>query len=410
MSDSKPRINPWSIYLIIAMMLGGLVVYYNYLQELQRQSNNDRPAYFSALETDLSLLDQTGKEVQLGDLKGKVYLINYIFTRCPGQCVGVADVMQGHLEQWKGHPLFHMASVSLDPAHDTPEDMLAFAMKNKLESNQWWFLTGDEAAIRKYMKEYFKFNVREKQPEERQSDRDLYDHDPLIALVDHKARIRGVYSVYDEERGEEFRERLESDLDAVMKEAMEEIPMDSLPVAAEPKNWKVEGDIELVRHDGEQVNFSDLKGKVALLSHVFTRCPAQCPGICAEVSKVREEFADDPRLMVASMTMDPGYDTPEVLSAFAERHGLVADNWWFLTGDPEALPKFMGEKLLFAQQIKPEDQRIVPEDLYEHDFKVALMDHEMKIRDWYEMTDKEAIARLKTDLKEALASVPSSSE
>ena len=405
MSDSNPRrINPWSIYLVIAMMLGGLVVYYNYLQELKRQDDG-RPAYFAALATNLDAVEQSGEEVKLGDLKGKVYLCNYIFTRCPGQCIGVAEVMKGHLEQWRGHPLFHMVSVSLDPANDTPEDLRAFTEKNGLRSDQWWFLTGDEGDIRKYMKHYFKFNVREKDPAERQSDRDLFDHEPLVALVDHKARIRGVYSVYDLDRGEEFRERLTSDLERVMGEAMDEVPQDSLPVTHAAKNWKVDGDIDLLRQDGEQVKFSDMEGKVALLSHVFTRCPAQCPGICAAVAEIREEFAGDPNFMVASFTMDPGHDSPEVLTEFAEKHGLTAANWWFLTGDEKGLVDFMGEKLQFAQQLKPEAERTVPTDLYLHDFRVALMEPNLTIRDWYDMTDSEAVERLKSDAKASLAEI-----
>ena len=126
MSESNPkRINPWSIWLIIGLMLGGLVVYYNYLQELKRQDDG-RPAYFAALETNLDAIEQSGEKVSLADLKGKVYLCNYVFTRCPGQCIGVGEVMKDHLKQWGGHPLFHMVSISLDPGHDTPEDLRAF--------------------------------------------------------------------------------------------------------------------------------------------------------------------------------------------------------------------------------------------------------------------------------------------
>ncbi len=405
MSDPTPkRINPWSIVLIIGLMLGGLLVYYNYLQELERQDDG-RPAYFAALATNLDVVKQSGEEASLGDLKGKVYLCNYIFTRCPGQCIGVAEVMKEHLQQWRGHPLFHMVSISLDPANDTPEDMRAFAEKNELVSDQWWFLTGDELEIRKYMKRYFKFNVREKDPAERQGDRDLFDHDPLVALVDHKARIRGVYSVYDPERGEEFRERLSTDLERVMAEAMEEIPQDSLPVTYAPKNWKVDADIDLLRQDGEAVKFSDMSGKVALLSHVFTRCPAQCPGICAAVEEIRREFAGDPNFMVASLTMDPAHDTPEVLAEFAEKHELGTANWWFLTGDEKELMPFMGDKLQFSQQLKPEAERTVPTDLYLHDFKVALMDPTMTIRDWYDMSDSGAVERLRADIEAELGKV-----
>ena len=401
-SAGKSRINPWSIGLIIVMMLGGLLIYYNYLQELLRQDDG-RPAYYAALTTNLNAVEQSGEEVSLEQLKGKVYLLNYIFTRCPGQCIGVAEIMREHQREWGSHPLFHMVSVSLDPAHDSPEDLRAFTEKQDLQSDKWWFLTGDETEIRKYMAKYFKFTIREKKPEERNGERDLFDHEGLIALVDHKARIRGVYSVYHEERGEEFRQRLEEDLARVMEEAMEDTPSGSIPVE---KGWPITADIDLVRQDGEDVKFSDLKGKVSVVSHVFTRCPSQCPGICAVVNEIREEFSDDPRFMAASLTMDPAFDTPGVLTEFAENHELVAENWWFLTGAEEPMIDFMANQLQFGRQVKPEAERTVPTDLYKHDFMLDLIDHNLRVIYRYDAIDEADMARLKKDVKLALEAAP----
>ena len=401
---SKPRINPWSIYLIIAMML---VVYYNYLQELNRQKDSDRPAYYSALKTNLTATEQSGKEVSLDQLRGKVYLCNYVFTRCPGQCIGVGEVMKERLADYKGHPLFHMVSVTLDPSNDTPEDLREFTKNNDLQSDQWWFLTGEEKKIRSYMSNYFKFAVADKPVADRTTDRDLFLHDPLIAIVDHKARIRGVYEVYGE-KGEEFQERLKADLDKVMEEAMADTPMTSVPKKdGFAKDVPLEGDIELERQDGAAVKISDLQGKVTIVSHVFTRCPRQCPGICAAVNEIREEFAGSPALMVASLTMDPAYDTPEILAKFAKTFGYEADNWWFLTGDEKELPEFMEKQFQFAQQDMPQAQRQVPSDLYEHDSNVALLDHNLRIRGWYSAVDEAAMERLRMDIKMALAAVPS---
>lgn len=384
-------------------MLGGIAIFFKYVGELKRQSHSDRPPYRAALETNLNAIEQSGKAVSLEQLKGKVYLCNYIFTRCPAQCIGVAEIMKEHQREWGGHPLFHMVSVSLDPLHDTPESLSAFTEKHDLKSDNWWFLTGDEEKIRKYMSKYFKFNVRKKAPEERANDSDLYDHEGLIALVDHKARIRGLYDVYDDERGKEYRDRLETDLARVMEEAMEEIPTSSLPAV---KGWPITADVDLVRQDGEAVKFSDLKGKVSVVSHVFTRCPLQCPGICAIVNEIRQELGDDPRFMVASLTMDPAHDTPEVLTKFAETHELVADNWWFLTGAQEALVDFMANQLQFSQQVKPEADRAVPTDIYTHDFKLDLVDHNLKVIDYYDALKPAEMERLRADIKLALEAAP----
>lgn len=408
MSDNpaKPRINPWSIWLIIGVMAGGLFVYSSWVATLKRQAIDGRPMLGERLETNLDLVNQFGEEVKLGDLKGKVYLCNYVFTRCPGQCGGVSSIMKELLADYEGHPLFRLASISLDPAHDSAEDMLAFSKKFELEAKQWWFLTGVESEIDSYMRRYFKFTRRLKKPEEKTGELDLYEHDPLIALVDHGGHIRGLYNVFDSRRATEFQDRLKSDLEKVMIEAMEATPLDSLPVDETLNDIKIDTDIALTRHDGAEVNFSDLAGKVTLLSHVFTRCPFQCPGICAALNEIRKDLAGEEALMVASLTMDPEHDRPEVLSKFAEGHDLVADNWWFLTGEKDELTDFMAMKLGFGQQVKPEAERLVPTDIYTHDFNVALMNHEMTILDWYDFSKEEEIEKLKVDLRAALEAVP----
>ena len=407
-NTEKPRINPWSIWLIVAVIAGGFVVYSSWVKTVNRQAQDQRPMLGARLETDLKLVDQFGKEVTLGDLKGKVYLANYVFTRCPGQCGGVSGIMQERLGDYNGHPLFRMASISLDPEHDRPEDMLDFSKRLGLESKQWWFLTGDESEINAYMRRYFKFTKRLKEPEERMSEFDLYDHDPLIALIDHGGHIRGIYNVLDPDRGKEYQDRLKSDLDKVMVEAMEAIPQASLPEEDLRTRRSIDADIALQRHDGEAVKFSDLRGKVTLVSHVFTRCPYQCPGICAALNEIRKDFASHPaggEFMVASMTMDPAHDTPEVLTTFAEGHQLLAENWWFLTGEERGLRDFMQNQLLFGQQEKPEADRNVPNDIYEHDFNVVLMDHEMNLLDWYDFSKEGEIEKLRADLKQALDAI-----
>jgi len=395
-SPETPRINPWTYVLIGAALCGGLFLYIKYVQELGRQNEEDRVPYYAKLETNLDVINQDGEAVKLGDLQGKVYLINYIFTRCPGQCIGVGEIMKQHLEQNQHNDLFRMVSISLDPANDTPEHLKSFAESHKLPTDKWWFLTGDETSIRKYMRRYFKWIVSKKPEDERTTPRDLFEHKALIGLVDHKGHIRGVYSVYDEKNGEQLQELLRKQLDQVLVEAMKDTKQGPRKVA----------DIDLQKQGGAAVKFSDLKGKVTLVSHVFTRCPRQCPGICALVKELRGEFADDPNLHIASFTMDPAHDTPEVLKAFSEQHELVADNWWFLTGDKDKLPDYMAKQFRFIQAKMAKENMLNENDLFEHDSNVVLLDHEQRVIGKYDVVDDERLADLKKDMAAALKAVP----
>ena len=165
----------------------------------------------------------------------------------------------------------------------------------------------------------------------------------------------------------------------------------------------VDRDIEMLDAQGETRHLTDLNGKVWLVSHVFTRCPGQCAGISAELDSVYDEVYDAGPFHIVSVSLDPGHDKPEHLKEFSEKHGLVRDDWWFLTGEPRAVNKYMREVFLLAAQEIPEEKRTSEFDLFEHQAMVVLIDHELKMRGWYYPFDAESNKELRADLKEALA-------
>ena len=96
--------------------------------------------------TDLEVIDQNGKRLRFYSdvLKGRVVLINFIFTNCQDACPLVthklnqvrslmAEVVRD--EVW-------FVSISVDPERDTPEAMKAFAKKQRVDESRWLFLTG----------------------------------------------------------------------------------------------------------------------------------------------------------------------------------------------------------------------------------------------------------------------------
>ena len=67
--------------------------------------------------------DSTGKTVRLSQLDGKVFLIAYVYTTCPRGCAEVVDQMRAMQAKFGNDPRFHLVSVSLNPSHDTPEQL-----------------------------------------------------------------------------------------------------------------------------------------------------------------------------------------------------------------------------------------------------------------------------------------------
>ena len=171
----------------------------------------------------------------------------------------------------------------------------------------------------------------------------------------------------------------------------------------------VDRDIELVDANGTARRFSDLEGKVWLVSHVFTRCPGQCSGVCAALDEVVGEVEDRGALHLVSVSLDPAHDRPRQLREFSQKHDLVRDNWWFVTGDAPALNRYMKEVFWLSAQERPEADRNNVNDLFIHDPRVVLVDHRMRIRGWYDPFNPASARELAKALKDAVTSANKSS-
>ena len=167
-------------------------------------------------------------------------------------------------------------------------------------------------------------------------------------------------------------------------------------------------DISTTDADGVERSFSDLKGKVLLISHVFTRCPGQCAGVCAVLDEFRKEVGDQDLLHLVSVTLDPIHDDSSQLKAFSQKHGLVSKDWWFLTGNPDELNNYMLETFSLSAQEKDESLRSGPDDLFAHRPMVVLVDHKLKIRGWYDPFDKKGNKSLRENLFSAINDMKSS--
>ncbi|HEY7541032.1 MAG TPA: SCO family protein [Methylomirabilota bacterium] len=95
---------------------------------------------------------------------------------------------------------------------------------------------------------------------------------------------------------------------------------------------------ELIDQAGSIVKSDSLRGRVLVVSFVFTTCTEACPLITAQLartqSKIRTEKLDG-RVRFVSITLDPATDRPEVLRRYAELYGVDLASWQFLTGAPD---------------------------------------------------------------------------
>jgi protein SCO1/2 len=90
---------------------------------------------------------------------------------------------------------------------------------------------------------------------------------------------------------------------------------------------------ELVNQDNKKITNESFKGKVYVLEFFFTTCPTICPKMNQSMLLIENTFFGNPNFGIASITIDPEHDTPEVLKEHAKLLGVKSSNWNFLTGD-----------------------------------------------------------------------------
>jgi protein SCO1 len=140
---------------------------------------------------DVAVLDQTGARLRTADLAGRVLVANFIFTRCPTVCPVTSLKMKRIGERLADQPGVGLVSVSVDPKHDTPEVLRAFAARYGADPARWRFLTGEAGALRRAVEEGFKLNL-EQRGELADGTPDIV-HDLHFVLIDRQLRIRGYY-------------------------------------------------------------------------------------------------------------------------------------------------------------------------------------------------------------------------
>jgi protein SCO1/2 len=98
---------------------------------------------------DFALVDQAGQPLSLGDLRGKILLVDFVFTRCAGPCpilTGIHVGLQRSLDPALRERV-RFVSITLDPAHDSPEVLSEYAQARGADLSGWSFLTGPPAAV-----------------------------------------------------------------------------------------------------------------------------------------------------------------------------------------------------------------------------------------------------------------------
>jgi len=147
---------------------------------------------------------------------------------------------------------------------------------------------------------------------------------------------------------------------------------------------------ELERYDGGTFTPADLLGKISVVDFIFTRCPNVCPVMATQYRNHYATFREAPEVQFVSITVDPDYDTPEVLARYAKRQGVTDGRWVFLRGPIAEVIRLSEQGFLLPAEDLPMG----------HSAKFALVDRQGRIRGYYDHDSEAAQELLKTHITE----------
>jgi protein SCO1/2 len=185
------------IWLGLALT-AALLVLASLLAIFKTQANLGKPLPVYGAVADFTLTNQDGQRVSLSDLKGKVWVADIIFTRCPGPCLKMTRQMS-ELQAALGPSQAKLVTLTTDPDFDTPPILKAYAKRFNADFGRWLFLTGSPKQIANLAIDSLKLTAIEKKPEERQSPVDLFVHSTIFVAVDKRGALRGIFETTGEE-------------------------------------------------------------------------------------------------------------------------------------------------------------------------------------------------------------------
>ncbi|WP_137733187.1 SCO family protein [Pseudaquabacterium pictum] len=329
---------------------------------------------------DVTVTDQFNRQHRLSrDLvQGRTVLVNFVFTSCTTVCSPMTAVLKSVQDELRrqGRQDVLLLSVSVDPLTDSPQTLAGFAAKFGIQ-NGWHFLTGARTAIDAVLKG---FGLP--------TGGAIDDHTPMVYIADGKT---GRWSrAYGLAGPQAILQRLPgaggksggatsgplppqraawSAPVAVPHGLLHRVASNAAPApaasAALPPAWRplqrLAGEqtrsaspvvlatgkdgaaghftnLPVLTQDRGRVRFYDdlIKGRVVLVSAFFTQCRDVCSPVTHNLVQAQQLLAGELKtpVQLVSISVDPVADTPEVLEAYARRHG-AGPGWSFVTGKKE---------------------------------------------------------------------------
>ncbi len=161
------------------------------------------------------------------------------------------------------------------------------------------------------------------------------------------------------------------------------------PPADDDASFQTPAHFQFTDQHGQPFGSEQLAGQPWVLAAIFTTCGGPCPKIVRGLQSIEDRLADAGTRIVC-LSVDPEYDTVEVLARFAERFE-TSERWTFLTGDEKEIHQLLISDFLMGTA---RDDKARFGEHVTHQTKVVALDRDGVIRGWYSGVDEPGLERL----------------
>ena len=165
----------------------------------QESQNRMADAVSPAILLPFSLVSQDGEQITNTHLLGKIWVANFIFTRCTMSCPKMSAQMASLQNAYRGDPDIKLVSFSVDPEYDTEMILNEFAKSYSAEKGQWLFLTGSRNQIYSLAHDFFHLGAGQLSDKDKEMGAEEVLHSERFVLLNPQSQILGYYDGMSEE-------------------------------------------------------------------------------------------------------------------------------------------------------------------------------------------------------------------
>lgn len=143
-------------------------------------------------------------------------------------------------------------------------------------------------------------------------------------------------------------------------------------------------------HNGEPFGLEQMKGKLAVVNFIFTRCKRASPIMTTNFAELYKLYKKSDKILLVSITVDPEHDSLPVLREYARANGVTDDRWVFLWAPTEEVVRLCEQGFMLPADNLP----------LGHTTKFTLVDGDGMIRSYHEGLDRDGMILLKNNIRQ----------